>query len=572
MSINRVSGSMNKKLMAYIMVVLIFVLIFISVLFYAISNYEKEQRAREELTMYTHFFQSNLYSENNSETKKLIQELKNIGVRVTVIDINGLVIFDSLQDAKALSNHNNREEVIDARKNGEGYVIRHSISQGKTNMYLAVGLEDGNILRTSKEISSIYSINSSYMILYILAGMIILVISFWLSSKLSYIIVKPIRDLDNITSMIAKGDFGRRVRVTSNDELGKLASNFNFMADKLESSLNELKEKQNRLSAILESMESGVIAIDNSDKVITINNYAKNLFNVTNDVVGNNIQNISKEINFNKVFSTSVEEVQEVKLVSPLYKVLKFRTADIIINSNQHIGAVTVINDITEVKKLENMRTEFVANVSHELKTPLTSIRGFTETLKYVDDDETRIKFLNIIEEETERLTRLINDILILSNIEQSKEVRNEYFYVDKIIESVYELVQNEAKNKNIEINLSLNSNRGIFADPDRFKQMIINLVDNAIKYNNEGGKVFISTKNLDKAIEIIVEDTGIGIKKDYIDRLFERFYRVDKARSRAKGGTGLGLAIVKHIVLDMNGSIKVDSTLGKGTKFIIEI
>ncbi len=563
---------MKKKLMAYIMVVLIFVLIFVSVLFYAISNYEKEQRTREELTIYNHFFQSDFYPENNSKTKELIQELKNIGVRVTVIDVDGVVIFDSTHDVKSLSNHNNREEIIDARKDGEGYVIRHSISQGKTNMYFSTVLQNGNILRTSKEISSIYSINSSYMILYILAGMIILVISFWLSSKLSYIIVKPIRDLDNITSMIAKGDFGRRVRVTSNDELGKLASNFNFMADKLENSLNELKEKQNRLSAILESMESGVIAIDNTDKVIMINNYAKNLFNITNDVVGNNIQNICKEINFNKVLSTSDEEVQEVKLVTPMYKVLKFRTADIIINSNQHIGAVTVINDITEVKKLENMRTEFVANVSHELKTPLTSIRGFTETLKYVDDDDTRIKFLNIIEEETERLTRLINDILILSNIEQSKEVRNEYFYVDKIIESVYDLVQNQAKNKNIEINLSLNSNRGIFADPDRFKQMIINLVDNAIKYNNEGGKVFISTKNLDKNIEIVVEDTGIGIKKDYIDRLFERFYRVDKARSRVKGGTGLGLAIVKHIVLDMHGSINVDSTLGKGTKFIIKI
>ncbi len=397
-------------------------------------------------------------------------------------------------------------------------------------------------------------------------------ISLWIANKLSYIIVKPIRDLDVITSMITNGNLSRRIKITTNDELGKLALNFNHMADRLESSLHEVSEKQNRLSAILQSMESGVIAIDNSHNIIMINNYAKKIFNIKEDVVGNPVENICKEVNLKFIFSMRDRDIKEFKLSAPTIKFLRVRTADIIVHNHQHIGAVAVIQDISDLKKLENMRTEFVANVSHELKTPLTSIRGFAETLKEVDDDETKKKFLTIINEEAERLTTLISDILLLSQIEHKQEFKKEVFNVNKAIEDVFYLMKNTGEQKQVHVSIVGDEIPNILGDKDKFKQMLINLVDNAIKYSEAFDTVVITKIIYDTYFKVIVEDSGMGIAKEYIPRLFERFYRVDKARSRAKGGTGLGLAIVKHIIIGFNGSIDVESTLGVGTKFIITI
>jgi two-component system phosphate regulon sensor histidine kinase PhoR len=302
-----------------------------------------------------------------------------------------------------------------------------------------------------------------------------------------------------------------------------------------------------------------------------INNYAKNLFGIEGDIVGKSIKDLYNEFDINGIFAYGDAEFREIKINRPDFKELRVRTADII-NRNQHIGAVAVVHDITEVKKLENMRTEFVANVSHELKTPLTSIKGFAETLKDVDDIETRDKFLNIINDEAERLTRLISDILLLSDIEQQREYKEEKVNVNKIINDVYHLIKNTADKKNIELTVVGDEVPDLIGDSDRFKQMIINLVDNGVKYCDPGDKVIISKRFEEKHCVLTIEDTGDGIPKEHIPRLFERFYRVDKARSRAKGGTGLGLAIVKHIVLSFKGTIKVQSEIGVGTKFIIKL
>jgi len=371
--------------------------------------------------------------------------------------------------------------------------------------------------------------------------------------------------------MIAKGELNRRVKALSDDELGQLGRNFNDMADKLEHTLNEVKEKQNRLSAILQSMDSGVIAIDNNNKIIMINNYAKNIFGIEEDIVGNSLVDLYNEFDMKSIFAEGDAEFREIKIERPDSKELRVRTADII-NRNQHIGAVAVVHDITEIKKLENMRTEFVANVSHELKTPLTSIKGFAETLKDVEDVHTKNKFLDIINDEAERLTRLISDILLLSDIEQQKEYKEEKVNVNKIINDVYHLIKNTADKKNIKLTIVGEEVPHLIGDRDRLKQMLINLVDNGVKYSDPGDSVIISRKLEGKYCVLTVEDTGYGIPKEHIPRLFERFYRVDKARSRAKGGTGLGLAIVKHIVLSFKGKIKVQSEVGVGTKFIIKL
>lgn len=567
---NKLKVSMKKKLMLYILGALIFIFLFITLLFYAIFSYQNETNAKTSLRVYNNMLKT-MWDKDSSQQESIAEILQDADVRVTLIDKNGAVLLDTNFSTEELDNHNDREEVVRARQKGEGYSIRYSKDTDSNTIYYATALQDGTIIRTSKAIRDVHSLDEAYLVYYLIAIMCILLISVWLSLKLSYIIVKPIRDLDFITSMIAKGELNRRVNVNSDDELGQLGRNFNHMADKLQNTLNEVTDKQNRLAAILQSMDSGVIAIDNMNRIIMINNYAKNIFEIEEDIVGKNIGEISKEFSIISIFLEGHEGFREIRITKPKFRELRVRTADII-NRNQHIGAVAVLHDVTEVKKLENMRTEFVANVSHELKTPLTSIKGFAETLKYVDDAETKDKFLNIINDEAERLTRLISDILLLSDIEQQREIKRDRVNVNKAVQDVYNLIKNTADQKNILLSVEGEKVSDLIGDGDRFKQMLINLVDNGVKYCEPGDKVTIFTTSDAKFCTIVIEDTGNGIPQDHIPRLFERFYRVDKARSRAKGGTGLGLAIVKHIVLSFKGNITVESKVGIGTKFIIKI
>lgn len=567
---NKIKTSMKRKLMLYILGALIFIFLFITLLFYGIYSYQNEANDRSNLKVYNQLIKE-IVNSSNDEPPLISEKLEQVDVRVTLINNAGDVIYDSFFPNTKLDNHSDREEVAKAKLNGEGYSIRYSKDTKSNMVYYATRVNEDLIVRTCKSLRDVQSFESAYIIYYIIAIIVILLISIWLSVKLSYIIVKPIRDLDFITSMIAKGELNRRVKAISDDELGQLGRNFNDMADKLEHTLNEVKEKQNRLSAILQSMDSGVVAIDNNNKIIMINNYAKNIFGIEEDIVGKSLLDLYDEYDMRGIFADGDAEFREIKINRPDLKELRVRTADII-NRNQHIGAVAVVHDITEIKKLENMRTEFVANVSHELKTPLTSIKGFAETLKDVEDTQTKNKFLDIINDEAERLTRLISDILLLSDIEQQKEYKEEKVNVNKIINDVYHLIKNTADKKNIKLSIVGEEVPDLIGDSDRFKQMLINLVDNGVKYCDPGDSVIISRKVEGKYCVLTVEDTGYGIPKEHIPRLFERFYRVDKARSRAKGGTGLGLAIVKHIVLSFKGNIKVQSEVGIGTKFIIKL
>ena len=234
------------------------------------------------------------------------------------------------------------------------------------------------------------------------------------------------------------------------------------------------------------------------------------------------------------------------------------------------MGIVITVQDITDIKRLENMRSEFVANVSHELKTPLTSIKGFSETLRYVDDSETKNKFLNIIDKEAERLTNLINDILILSNIENLHKMENSNFSPKEVIENIIDIVRKQAEKSLIKIDFINDFNGEIIGSKDKFHQLALNLIENAIKYSNENGNVKIIITTNDGYFILKVIDDGIGIPKNDIPRIFERFYRVDKSRSTR--GTGLGLAIVKHIVKLFNGDIIVDSKVGVGSTFTVKI
>ena len=562
---------MKRKLMAYILTTIIFILIVITVLFTSIFNHQYEENVKKNLRNNNNLLVSLLQNKSmNYEALFNHENFKNLPIRVTLINDKGKVLFDSEADEEVMDNHNARVEIIQARKSGEGFSIRFSNSVQRRMMYYATEY-NGYIIRSSLPIASIKIFSDQYIKYYFFVIILIILLSIWSSNKLSYIIVKPIRDLDFITSRIAKGELHRRVNVVSDDEIGKLGKNFNHMTDRLEATLNDVIDKQNRLEAILRSMNSGVIAVDRNNKVIMINPYAKKMFGIRKNIIGRNLLDNIRDFELEKALKSNDEEYREIKILWPEERMLRIKTTDII-NRSEHIGTVAVVQDITDIKKLENIRSQFVANVSHELKTPLTSIKGFAETLKEVDDQEIRDKFLDIINDEAERLTRLINDILILSHIEQQREVKDENVEVNKIVSNVCDLIRNTSDKKNISLSVEGSKVENLMGDSDKLKQMLINLIDNAVKYSEPGDSVIVGTKEEDGDCIIWVKDTGTGIPEEHIPRLFERFYRVDKARSRAKGGTGLGLAIVKHIVILFGGTIEVDSELGVGTKFTIRI
>ncbi|MBU3181630.1 two-component system histidine kinase PnpS [Clostridium psychrophilum] len=563
---------MKRKLLIYLLSTVIFIFIVVTTLIISIFNYEYEQNLKSKLQTNNSIIISLFQSNNLKDYRKFFKKnLVSSDLRVTYINKNGKAIYDSTVNEETLDNHNDRQEIIKARKTGNGFTMRYSNTTKKNMMYFATTFGDGFIIRSSMPIKIVNGLGSKYFQFYILAIIFLALITIWFSLRLSHNIVKPITDLIFITSRISKGEFHRRVRILSDGEIGELAKNFNEMADKLEITLNEVTDKQNRLEAILQSMDSGVIAVDRKNKVIIINPYAKKIFGITKDIIGQNLLDNIRNFELEHIFNNSDDNYKEIKITWPEERELRIKTAGII-NANKHIGTVAVVQYITEVKRLEKMRTQFVANVSHELKTPLTSIKGFAETLKYVEDVQTKEKFLNIIDEEVERLTRLITDILTLSHIEQQKEIKNERIDVNKIIDGVYNLMKNTANLKGIQLIVKNKEIKIITGDKDKFKQMLINLVDNALNYSENGDSVNIGMESMDNKFVLWVEDTGVGIAKKQIPRIFERFYRVDKARSRSKGGTGLGLAIVKHIVIQFNGRIYVESELGIGSKFIVEI
>ncbi|MBC2578991.1 two-component system histidine kinase PnpS [Clostridium sp. DJ247] len=573
---------MKKKLMSSMLVTVFLSMTIITILFIFIENYEYKENIKETLKMNNALI-INLLKNENIENKEdflkydfkredfLKYNLKSEMIRVTFIDSSGKVLNDSVADSESMDNHNSRKEVQDARKYGVGYSIRHSYTIGKDTLYFATSFGNGYILRSSITIQAIKMIENSYFKYYVAIIVFSMLLSTIFASRLSQSIVMPIKNLEFATSRMAKGELHRRVNIFSENEIGQLSRTFNNMADKLQVTLKDALDKQNKLEAILKSMDSGVIAIDKHYKVIIINPYAKSIFGINKNIIGQKLMDNIRDFELEDVFKNTNEDYRELKILWPKEKDLRIRTAEII-SDKEKIGTVAVVQDITDVKKLENMRSQFVANVSHELKTPLTSIKGFAETLRYVNDAANKDKFLSIINDEADRLTRLINDILILSHIESSTKEKNEKVEVNHIVKDVCYLMKNSADKKNIKLTIVGENIPHLIGDSDRFKQMVINLIDNAIKYTENGGSVEVGTEYENNTCILWIKDTGVGIPKEHLGRLFERFYRVDKARSRNQGGTGLGLAIVKHIVMLFGGIIDVESQLGKGSTFIVKI
>ena len=556
---------MKKKILSTIIITIVFALSVVSTFFVIFSDVNTLEKTQENLESYTNYLvKIGAYKEDGP-----VENIKidGIFIRCTYIDKDGIVIYDNTEDK--LENHKSRVEIKEAFEKGTGSSIRMSDTKNKKMVYYAVKTPEGNIFRTSISFDSTKFFKRDNTGLYIIILLVVLTASVILSVRILKVITEPLKELEKVTKKISEGDLHIRVNLNSDDEIGVLGRTFNKMADQLQNKINEVTDRQNRLEAILSSMESGIIAVDEFEKVIAINPYSKRVFSIKEDIIGKNISDYIKDYDINTFLKQNNINEIEIKILSPIERDLKIKQASIG-NIQSKIGKVITVQDISDIKRLENMRSQFVANVTHELKTPLTSIKGFAETLKYVKDDKTRIKFLDIINKESERLSRLISDILVLSKIESCPIEENDDFLPGTVLEEVYNIVKNEAMAKNINIIINEKNNIRLNGSKDRFTQVVLNLMENAIKYSEENTQITVNSYEEIDIYVLDVIDSGIGIPMEDIPRIFERFYRVDKSRKR--GGTGLGLAIVKHIVKSFGGDVFVQSTLGVGSKFTVKI
>lgn len=509
-------------------------------------------------------------------------DIKNLlDLRVTIVDTEGVVLADSEESPENMDNHINREEIRKALANDTvASSVRYSNTLKTEYLYTAVPLNVGDqllIIRISKPLLELEKVNATIRDYTLISTALAIILAMAIAYYMSRRITEPIFELTDAAKEISDGNYGKKIYTRSNDQIGELTDSFNHMSFSLANTMSSLKQRNVELEAILNSMINGIIAIDAKRQILMINPVCFEILDLPNDYVAENesMYKIIRNDEIAEMIEAAIKEgISQVKEVPYVHidKILRIYINPIINNEKDIIGSIVVLQDVTQVRKLEQMRSDFVSNVSHELKTPLTSIKGFVDTLKNgaISNEGTALRFLDIIDIESDRLYRLINDILILSEIERmDKDIDKEKVEVGEVIDEVVAMLSLKSEQKSIKLKALKSEPLMMLANRDRIKQMMINLIDNALKYT-EVGEVTVDMSSKGNWIKLTVKDTGIGIPEEHLERLFERFYRVDKGRSRNQGGTGLGLSIVKHIVLLYKGKITVHSKVGEGTTFEI--
>ena len=508
------------------------------------------------------------YQELDVLMKKLGKDIKT---RITVIAPKGDVLADSEKDPKLMENHKGRPEVGNALKGETGKSLRFSTTVKEEMLYVAVPLKLNHkligVLRTSlflKEINKLLN-NLRVKILQITAFIFLFsLLGAWFFSKN---FSAPIKSLVNASKKIANGDFTAKVSLRRRDELGRLSESFNEMGQELKELFKDLNLRKEELNGIISSLQEGLLVLDKKGRIFLFNESFRKIARI-DEIKGRFYWEVLRGSQVGGLIEKARKEkknfLEEIGLNDKV-----FLCSTVFIPSKEEL--IIVLHDITEFKKLEKIKKDFVVNVSHELRTPLTAMKGYIETLEDEVKEEEAKHYLDIVKKHTERLINIVSDLLTLSKLEEEglslgwKEVN-----LNNLVENVFKIFKKTAEDKNLKLNLYCEKEPiTVKADSFKLEQMFINLIDNAIKYT-EKGEVSVSLKEENKNIKVEVKDTGIGIPQDALGRIFERFYVVDKSRSRKLGGTGLGLSIVKHIVLLHNGKINVESTPGEGTKFII--
>lgn len=515
-----------------------------------------------------------------------VQMGRVLDLRATIISLDGKVLGDTdltREQLAMVENHAHRPEVEAALKNGLGINKRFSRTIKRRMLYMALPFGRGKtegILRFSMPIRDIDLLEAKMRQIVAVTVMLVILLSLGLTSVVSIFVSRPLREMSIIAKAMAKGDFSKRASFHAQDEIGELALSLNAMSEEIKDKIEKISSERAKLDLVLSSMFEGVMVTDQKEKIILMNPSLRKLFLVDQEPQGRRPLEVIRNTAVQDMVDRLLIEKQrlvteEVGLNTPEEKILKVNGVPIIRNGRLE-GAILVFHDITELRHLERIRQDFVANVSHELRTPVSSIKGYAETLLEgaLDDKKNLKEFIGIILQDSNRLASLINDLLDLSKIESGK-MKMTLLALDPVtlIKRAAAIMDNQAKVKSIALELDLPASLPkIKADETRFSQVMVNLLDNAIKYTPEKGVVTVSAKVTEGVLQTDIRDTGIGISQEDIPRIFERFYRVDKARSRELGGTGLGLSIVKHIVLAHGGQAWVNSELAKGSVFSFTI
>jgi two-component system phosphate regulon sensor histidine kinase PhoR len=517
------------------------------------------------------------------------------GARVTIIDSTGRVLSDSAADAATMENHANRPEVQQAMEEGRGHAVHHSVTLDRELVYQAVRYQepDGRsiVIRLAAPLSEIDLSVKELRSRLLMASIAMLLVGTIVSLGFARVFARRIERLKDFSLRIAEGNFRPLLREGPRDELSDLADSMNQTAAHLDKEIRLLSGERNRSSAILRSMVEGVAVIDAEERLVFYNRAFSEIFGLETataegrtliEVVRNAelVGLIRKALRSDEALQTDISmgivQMQSFSATAAPVKALDTTNGDQAAATAKPSGAVVVLHDVTELRRLERVRQDFVANVSHEFKTPLTAIQGFAETLLggALDDPSNNRRFLDIIRNHAIRLARLTNDLLKLARIEAGK-LEVEFFPVGlmELIEGCAETTLLKASRRQIALEIEvppgLPSVRG---DAGLLRDVLQNLLDNAIQYTPEGGHIHVTAEAKSREVVVTVSDTGIGIPASDQERIFERFYRVDAARSREAGGTGLGLSIAKHIVEAHNGRLSVESVIGEGSKFSFSI
>ena len=504
---------------------------------------------------------------------------KSGGARVTLIAANGTVLADSEHDPATMENHASRPEVRDALTRGRGSSIRHSATLGLDMLYVAVAERRAGVatrvVRVALPLRAVAAAERRIWVRLAIAAVAAAVLSLLISLAFSKRSLAAIRRLSQAASRLAAGDLDARVSSRGTDEIASLAAAFNDMANEIRLMVRELREEKQKVETIFARMGEAIVVTDPAGRITLCNPAFERVFGVPCEQAhGLTVADATKSNPLDQAFRAALEGAQqtaEVRVLFPAQRILEATVTGI--TDGQTLGAVGILHDVTQLRRLEAVRREFVVNASHELQTPITAIRAMTETLLAGGraDPALTERFLQDLEKQASRLGALVRDLLDLASVEAGVYSHGEGMVaVSEVASSVAEQLRALAEQRQVAVELDVPADVTVSCDWASLSRILSNLLDNAIKYTEAGGRAGVTASRADDVVSVTVWDTGIGIPSTDLERVFERFYRVDKGRSRALGGTGLGLSIVKHLADTLGGRVSVESELGKGSRFTV--
>jgi two-component system, OmpR family, phosphate regulon sensor histidine kinase PhoR len=517
--------------------------------------------------------------EDVAKLNEWVSQMAASGSRVTIIGSDGRVFAESQSDSQTMENHATRPEVREAVANGSGRAIRHSVTVNRDLLYYAVRQDTASgtpiILRFALSIETVDEVLRSFRRSLWLSSFLILLIAGVAALQISRMFTDRVERLKDFSRRVAAGDFTAIPADSSGDALDDLGASMNRTAAQLDETIRTLTEERNLSTAILGSMVEGVAVVNGSERLLFANQGFAEILNLRfPPKSGSALVEIVRQTELIEAVRNVLqgESRVEAEIVTGTLRQKYFAATVASVRAGDTLGAVLVLHDITELRRLERVRRDFVANVSHEFRTPLTAIQGFAETLLAgaIDDAQNRVRFLEIILEHARRLARLTEDLLRLSQMDSDRlELEIDEISVSQIVDSCLATAQHRALENGLKLSVNIPENLpSVAGDRRRLAEVLQNLLDNARQYTLPGGEIVLSVAASELEVVFTVSDTGIGIPRADQSRIFERFYRVDAARSREAGGTGLGLAIAKHLIEAHGGRIWVESEIGKGSHF----